>query len=279
MTDSLVYGADVRTAMITGSTSGIGEAAAFALADDGFRVFAVARNEEKGNSLVRRIRRQGGSADLVLLDLADLSSVTGAARSFESRGIPLDVLVNNAAAGPRRGLTVDGFELQFGVNHLGHFALTHHLRRTFRPGTRIVNVTSSMYERAAGITWDSLRKPTRSFHGLKEYAVSKLANVLFTREFAAQQPDWRTYAVHPGFTDTAIIPGYARPFLKRRLHSAEKGAETVVMCASSGEVADQSGGYYSRLQRREVSPVASDDLLATELRRRSEAWCGVAPLH
>jgi len=265
--------------MITGPTSGIGQAVSLSLAAGGFHIVAAARSEEKASRVIDQVKESGGSAEFLHLRLDDLATVARAARTYADQGRPLDVLVNNAAAGTRRGLTVDGFELQFGVNHLGHFLLTHHLRRTFRPGTRIVNVTSSMYLRAPGIDWSRLQRKTRSPYGLREYAVSKLANILFTREFAGQQPDWRTYAVHPGMTDTSIVPSYAKPFLRGRLQSPEEAAKTVVWCASAQELQNDSGGYFSRMQRREVNSIASDDALANELRKRSEAWCGVSPHH
>jgi NAD(P)-dependent dehydrogenase (short-subunit alcohol dehydrogenase family) len=265
-------------AMVTGPTSGIGRATALSLASQGFHIAAAARSERKALALLSEIEAIGGTGEFVRLDLSDLSSAREAAQSFENGGAELNVLVNNAAAGPRRGLTVDGFELQFGVNHLGHFMLTHHLRRTFRPGTRIIHVTSSMYERAEGIDWDRVRRKSRSPYALKEYAVSKLANILFVRELAAQQPDWRTYAVHPGMTDTDIVPFYARPLLWGRLRTPEEGAETVVWCATAEEVADSSGGYYASRSERQVTELARDTSLASDLRRRSEMWCGVAPM-
>jgi NAD(P)-dependent dehydrogenase (short-subunit alcohol dehydrogenase family) len=105
--------------------------------------------------------------------------------------------------------------------------------------------------------------------------VSKLANILFVRELAKRQPDWRVYAVHPGMTDTGIFPGFVKPFF-RNLKTPEEGAKTVVWCATSVELGDQSGLYYSRKRTREPSDVALDDELAAELWRRSLEWCGLA---
>jgi retinol dehydrogenase-12 len=266
-------------ALITGATSGIGRATAIALARQGYHIVAAVRNQEKASQLVEEIRANGGSGEYLHLDLATLDSVRETARLFEQSNREVDVLINNAAAGPRRGLTSDGFELQFGVNHLGHFMLTHHLRRSFHPGTRIIQVTSSIYERADGIDWGRVISKSRSLLALREYAVSKLANVLFVRELAQQQPDWRTYAVHPGLTDTSIIPGYARPFLRKKLHSPEVGAATVVWCATDQSLGQSSGGYYANKKERAVTDVAADSMLSLELRRRSEAWCDVAPQH
>lgn len=227
--------------------------------------------------MVDIIESEGGSAEFLHLDLASLKSARSAARSFEDTDRALDVLVNNAGVGATRGTTQDGFEIQFGVNHLGHFMLTHYLRRAFRPGTRIVSVTSSVHFRVDSIDFDRLQRRTRSLYGLDEYAVSKLANILFVNELARRQPDWHTYAVHPGLTNTNIIPWYVRPFMQRRLLTPEQGAETVIWCATSDEVAGDSGLYYSHKTAREPSPAAQDTELARHLWERSERWCEVAP--
>jgi NAD(P)-dependent dehydrogenase (short-subunit alcohol dehydrogenase family) len=184
-------------------------------------------------------------------------------------------LINNAGVGLSRGITEDGFELHFGVNHLGHFLLTHLLGARFVTGSRIVQVTSAAHFNATGIDFNRVRGRTRSMFGWKEYGESKLANVLFVRELARRMPEWRAYAVHPGLTDTNIIPPVARPFLRRRLFTPEQGAETVIWCASSPEVGEQSGLYYRNKESRSPSEAAQDDQLAQELWERSSAWCGV----
>lgn len=228
--------------------------------------------------MIDEIRAGNGSAEYLELDLASLDSARESAKAFENTGRTLDVLVNNAGVGMARGKTQDGFEIHFGVNHLGHFMLTHHLRRTFRPGTRIVQVTSAAHFNADGIDFEEVQRSTRSLFGWKEYGVSKLANVLFARELARRQPDWRTYAVHPGMTNTNIFPRLIRPFLRNRLRNPEQGAETVVWCSSSPDIADESGMYYRRKESRPPSEVAQDDGLARELWERSERWCGVGPI-
>lgn len=262
-------------ALITGASSGIGLATASALASRGFHVVAAGRSTPQ--TLLAEVERAGGSAEFLALDLASLDSVREAARRFADSGRSIEVLVNNAGIGARRGVSADGFEIHFAVNHLGHFLLTHHLQPSLRSGSRIVTVTSSVHFRAKGIDFERLRQRSRSFYGLEEYAVSKLANVLFTREMARRLPDRRTYAVHPGLTDTGIFPWYASLLLRRRLNPPQRGAETVVWCATSPEVANESGAYYSRMQRAQPSPQARDEGLARELWARSEEWCNVAP--
>ena len=268
----------MRTALVTGPSSGIGRATSLELGRKGFHVVAAGRSEERTASVINSIREEGGSAEFLHLDLASLESARGAARTFRNSGRELDVLVNNAGVGATKGITADGFEVNFAVNHLGHFMFTHHLRATFRPGTRIVQVASSVHFRASGIDFDRLQRRSRSFYGLDEYGVSKLANVLFVKELARRQPDWNTYAVHPGMTNTSIIPWYVRPFMRGRLLTPEQGAATVIWCANSDDVTGESGLYYSNKVVRAPSAAAQDDDLARELWERSERWCGITPL-
>lgn len=269
----------MKTAVVTGASSGIGRETALALGGMGFHVVAAGRSGERTAPAVETIIANGGSAELLIVDLASLSKVREAAKELESRGRKIDVLVNNAGIGMTKGSTVDGFEVNFGVNHLGPFLFTHLLRRTFRPTTRIVNVTSAMHFRVDKIDFDMLARPSTSFLGLKDYAVSKVANILFTREMARRQPDWRTYAVHPGFVDTGIIRPWVRPFVHRQLITPEEGATTTVRCATDEALESESGHYYTRSGQSTPSPVAMDDALARELWARSERWCGVGPVN
>ncbi|HXV71393.1 MAG TPA: SDR family oxidoreductase [Acidimicrobiia bacterium] len=265
----------MRTAMVTGASSGIGKATALALAGSGYHVVVAGRSRERTVPIVDKMRTEGGSGEFLHLDLASLQSVRQAARVVVDTGRTLDVLVNNAGVGVGRGATEDGFQIQFGVNHLGHFLLTHELQRSFRPGTRIVQVSSAAHFNADGIDFERVVAPTRSLFGWREYGVSKLANVLFVREMARRHPEYRVYAVHPGMTDTGIIPGWVRPFVRRRLFTPEQGAETVIWCATSDHVEDQTGLYYRRKESRSPSEPAQDDDLARELWTRSERWCGL----
>lgn len=258
---------------MTGPSSGIGRVTAVELASRGYHVVAAGRSEKRTMPVVDEILADGGSAEFLHLDLASLESARDAAITFTGSGRTLDVVVNNAGVGGALGLTGDGFEIHFGVNHLGHFMLTHHLQSSFRTGTRIVVVSSEAHRRADGIDFDRLRK--RSYGAMTDYGVSKLANILFARELARRQPDWRTYAVHPGVVSTNIFPKFIKPFM-RNLLTPEQGAETSVWCATSTDVAHESGLYYSRTRPREPSAVALDDDLAAELWRRSAGWCGVA---
>ena len=267
----------MQVALVTGPNRGIGKAIALGLVASQFHVVAAGRSEERIQALTDEIEELGGTAEYLALDLSSLDSCRDAALEFSSTGRNLDLLVNNAGIGVnRRGITPDGFEPHFGINHLGHFMLTMGLRPAFRRGTRIVQVTSSVHFRASGIDFDDLQRPS-SFGGLDEYAISKLANVLFVREFARRQDQWSVYAAHPGLVDTGLIPWFMKPFLRRRMLTPEQGAETPLWCALSDEVADETGLYYTRRQAVPPSPPAQDSRLAQELWERSEDWCRITP--
>jgi NAD(P)-dependent dehydrogenase (short-subunit alcohol dehydrogenase family) len=140
-------------------------------------------------------------------------------------------------------------------------------------------VASIAHYEAPGIDWEAVRRPTRSFTGMREYRVSKLANVLHARELAVrlEGSGVSTYSLHPGTIASDIwrrVPWPLRPLMTRRMRTPEQGARTSIYCATSGEVADQTGRYYDDCRPRE--PAASvTDTLAAELWRRSCEWTGV----
>lgn len=265
--------------MVTGPSSGIGREVSLALARLGFHVIAAGRSPERVGVVVDRIVSEGGSAEYLHLDLTSLASARQAAATFENSGRKLDVLINNAGIGISRGITGDGFQLQFGVNHLGHFMLFQALRRTLAHGARIVQVASEMHQRSRGINFAILEQRTPLFGGIDAYSTSKLANVLFARELARRMPEWRSFAVHPGMVDTGIFPAPVRPLIRRRLLTPAQGAETIVWCATEPELADTSGGYFWKRKERDPSAIATDDDLAAELWGRSERWCGMGPVN
>jgi len=265
---------------VTGGNTGIGKATAEALAKQGWRVYVTSRSRDKGEAAVASIKAAAGSDSVffLALDLADLSSVRSCAEGFLARGEPLHVLVNNAGVAGTRGLTKQGFELMFGVNHLGHFLLTQLLldRLTSSAPARVVTVASDAHYSARGIDWDALRRPARGITGLGEYAVSKLCNVLFSQELArrAAGTGVTTYALHPGVVASDIwrrVPWPVRPLMTRRMLSVDEGAATSLFCATSPEVAEASGRFYDKCAERAPSPVATPELALT-LWQRSEEW-------
>ena len=267
-------------AVVTGANTGIGRATALGLAGRGWRVFVGARSREKGEAAVAGIRAATGSSFVwfLPLDLADLSSVRAGADSFLARGEPLHVLVNNAGVAGRRGLTRQGFELTFGVNHLGHFALTAALadRLAWSAPARVVTVASDAHYSAPGIDFGALRRPARGITGLREYAVSKLCNVLFAQELARRTAGTgvRSYVLHPGVVASDMwrrVPWPVRPLITRRMLTVADGAATSLYCATSCEVAGDSGLFYDSRGPREPSPAATPEL-GRELWRRSDEW-------
>ena len=269
-----------RTIVVTGGNTGIGKATAEALARQGWRVYVASRSRDKGEAAVASIKAAAGSDSVffLALDLADLSSVRSCAEAFLARGEPLHVLVNNAGVAGVRGLTKQGFEPIFGVNHLGHFVLAQLLldRLTSSAPARVVTVASDAHYSARGIDWDALRRPARGITGLGEYAVSKLCNVLFSQELArrAAGTGVTTYALHPGVVASDIwrrVPWPVRPLMTRRMLSVDEGAATSLFCATSPEVAEASGRFYDKCAERAPSPVATPELALT-LWQRSEEW-------
>jgi NAD(P)-dependent dehydrogenase (short-subunit alcohol dehydrogenase family) len=269
-----------RTFLVTGGNTGIGRATAADLAARGGRVYIAARSTVKGQAAAASMAEATGNPHVAFLplDLADLASVRRCAAAFIALGQPLHALINNAGVAGQRGLTADGFELAFGVNHLGHFALTTALLGclTASAPARVVTVSSDSHYQARGIDFTALQRRTRSVTGLPEYAVSKLCNVLFSEELARRVAGTgvTSYAVHPGVVASDIwrrVPWPVRPLITRRMLSPEQGARTLVYCATSPEVAQVSGRFYENCQEREPSPVATPDL-ARLLWERSADW-------
>ncbi len=268
------------TFLVTGGNTGIGRAMAAGLAGRGGRVWIAARSRAKGEAAIAAIKAETGrdSVWFLPLDLADLESVRACASAFLALGEPLHVLVNNAGVGGARGVTRQGFEMTFGVNHLGHFALTNALLGclTDSAPSRVVTVSSDAHYAAKGIDFEALRRPTRGITGLPEYAVSKLCNVLFTQELARRVAGTgvTTYALHPGVVASDIwrrVPWPVRPLITRRMLSVTEGAATSLYCATSPEVAHDSGRFYDKCAQRAPSAVATPELGRT-LWDRSMAW-------
>lgn len=273
-----------RTFLVTGGNTGIGRATAAQLAARGGRVYLACRSQASGQAAVAGIRAETGSEDVAFLplDLADLASVRRCAAEFRALGLPLHVLINNAGVAGQRGLTKDGFELMFGVNHLGHFALTAALLDCLAAAApaRVVTVASDSHYQAKGIDFEAVRQRTRAITGLPEYAVSKLCNVLFSAELGRRTAGRgiTTYSLHPGVVASDIwrrVPWPVRPLITRRMLPVGQGAQTSLYCATAPELAGVSGRYYDNCREREPSAVATDEL-AGELWRRSEAWLAQA---
>ena len=273
-----------RTVLITGANTGIGRATTLALGARGATLWLACRSEAKAREVMDAI---GAAANrdvhFLRLDLGDLSSVRAAAASFlADEGRPLHVLINNAGLAGASGLTADGFEQTFGVNHLGHFLLTELLLDRLRASapSRVVNVASKLHYRASGIDWDTLRSPTRKATSLARYQVSKLANVLHAKELARRLEGTgvTTYSLHPGAIASDVwrnVPWPARSVMKLFMRSNEEGAATSIHCATADDAGSETGLYYDECAVREPSDLSKDVALQDELRDRSLTWVGL----
>src|SRR6267143_2099947 len=246
-----------RTAVITGATGGLGYETALALAKAGTEVILTGRYDAKGQSAVDKISREVTDARVSYqhLDLASLASVADFAQRMYARP-SLDLLINNAGvmALPRRQTTADGFEMQFGTNHLGHFALTARLMPLLRraSGPRVVSV-SSLAHRTGFIDFADL-EGARVYSPWKAYGQSKLATLMFALELQRRSDAaaWNliSNAAHPGFARTGLFasgPGgllslatdFAAPFFG---HSAAGGARPILFAATNPRA--KPGAYY-----------------------------------
>jgi NAD(P)-dependent dehydrogenase (short-subunit alcohol dehydrogenase family) len=291
-----------RWVLITGANSGIGYQAARLLADRGAAVTLACRDEERGRAALARLRATVPHADVALLqlDLADLRVIRVAVERWRVDHDQLHVLINNAGVmAPPLRRTADGFELQFGVNHLGHFALTGLLVDVLRatPGARVVTVSSGAH-RAGEVAFDDLNWEHRRYQPWRAYGQSKLANLLFTFEL-----QWRSAAVGLDLEALAAHPGYAATELQRRgpqmrgdsvgawlsgwgnrLFAQDAAFGALPIVAAAG-LADARGGDYfgpgGRFEMRglparvPVAPAAADPATARLLWDRSEQLTGV----
>ena len=240
-----------KVAIVTGANSGIGYDTARVLAQHGVTVVMACRNMSKANEAAEQIRatKPAGTVEVMQLDLGDLVSVHQFAETFRTRYTRLDLLINNAGIMvPPYGKTAQGFETQFGVNHLGHFALTGLLLDllTQTPGARVVTVSSGAHLMGK-IDFDDLNGE-RKYDRNRAYAQSKLANLLFTYELQRRllAAGYGTLAVaaHPGWTATNLqvhsgVSSALNPFLAQE---SPMGALPTLYAATAGDV--QASDYY-----------------------------------
>jgi NAD(P)-dependent dehydrogenase (short-subunit alcohol dehydrogenase family) len=247
-------GMEGKVVLITGGTSGIGRAAATALAAMGAEVVVTGRSKERGEAAVEEIRGTSGSkgVSLVLADLAVQAEVRELAQEFRERHDRLDVLVSNAGLiQSRRTETPDGLELTLVVNHLAPFLLTNLLLDLLKKSapSRVITVSSEA-RRGASINFDDLQSERR-YRAFQVYGMTKLANILFTYELAERSKGTGVVAncLHPGAVNTnfgssnrsfgTLLFRAFKPFMR----TPEEGADTVVYLASSSEVGSMTGGY------------------------------------
>ncbi|WP_283615961.1 SDR family NAD(P)-dependent oxidoreductase [Mycolicibacterium poriferae] len=270
-----------RTAVITGANTGLGFETAKALADKGARVVLAVRDTDKGRQAAARI---GGDVTVQELDLTSLASIRAASEELHTRFDSLDLLINNAGVMTTpKATTKDGFELQFGTNHLGHFALTGLLldRLLDVDGARIVTVSSNGHKMGGSIHFDDLQWERR-YNRMGAYTQSKLANLLFTYELQRRlAPRGKTVALaaHPGTSTTELARNLPRPVERAFLaaapvlfaQTADKGALPTLRAATDpGALGGQYYGPDGVGQQRgnPVVVASSDQSYDLDLQRR-----------
>lgn len=258
---------DGKTVVITGANTGIGKCTALELSKRGARLVLLCRNTEKAERAAEDIRK-ATEGDVVVhsLDLASLASVRECAAQLGNSLEKIDILINNAGimACPQMK-TEDGFEMQIGTNHLGHFLLTNLLMPLLKkaaPNARIINVASLAHKQGS-INWDDISYAKTEYSPFVAYSQSKLANILFTKELArkGEGSGVTAYALHPGVINTELGRHMQDmnacfvcmfKFISNFIKTPENGANTTIYCAVEESIGEHSGRYYSDC--REVQP-------------------------
>jgi NAD(P)-dependent dehydrogenase (short-subunit alcohol dehydrogenase family) len=263
-TDDVLEGVDLsgKVAVVTGGSAGLGLETARALAAHGAEVVLAVRDQTKGAAALDTIGEHG---EVVELDLTALDAVRAGAAAVLDRHPQLDLLLNNAGVmATPEGRTADGFELQLGTNHLGHFLFTALLAPALRDDARIVSVTSAGHM-LSGMDWDDPHYRTREYNKWQAYGQSKTANILFTRGLA--EHGFTAYAVHPGMIVTDLyryLPDGERAAVESRptagdgspVKTVPQGAATVVWAATADGI--PSGSYLADCAVADPAPHATD---------------------
>ncbi|WP_054957538.1 SDR family oxidoreductase [Paenibacillus dakarensis] len=277
-----------KIVIVTGANSGMGLASSIELARLGANVIMVCRNQARGEAALEQARKESGNPDIELMtcDLGSLAGIRSFGAAFKEKYDRLDVLLNNAGVITlKRETTSDGFEAMMGVNHLGHFLLTHELLELLlrsRQG-RIVNVSSGAHK----VGRIHFEDPwlTKRFNVAKGYAQSKLANVLFTKELARRlkNSSVTVNSLHPGAVSTSLgvdrKSGFGKmaykllnPFFQTPL----EGAGTAIYLAASADAESMTGQYFIKCKPAKVSAQANDPQLAERLWVWSEGQVGIS---
>ena len=294
-TDDVLSGIDLtgKVVLITGATTGLGKESARALGAAGATVVLTARTAEKGRVAVEQLLElvPGGDFSFEVMELGSLASVRAFTDRFLASHDRLDVLLANAGimAVPY-GTTEDGFELQFGTNHLGHFVLVNRLMPLLKASapSRIVNLSSAGHF-ASGIIWDDPNFETNEYSKMDAYGQSKTANILFTVELERRYGDSgvHAWAVHPGMVMTDLARSFTKDDFGDLASRAKKsgmkmptlvnvdvGASTQVWACASAEALERPGSYLADRTFAEPSDYAADPDFAKRLWVLSEELVG-----
>lgn len=282
---------DGKTVVITGCNTGIGKIAAIDLSKRGAKIVMLCRSVDKAEAAADDIRKATeGEVVVHKMDLASLESISNCADQLGNSLDKIDILINNAGVMMCPDLkTEDGFEMQIGTNHFGHFYLTNLLMPLMKkagPGARIVNISSLAHE-SGSMQWDDINFEKTPYSATEAYRQSKLANILFTKELArrGEGSGVTAYSLHPGVVATELwrysgvtfgcvgscIMGCIRPLFK----TPENGAQTTIFCAVDESIADHSGRYYSDCKEKRPRPQAENMEDAKRLWDLSEQLTGI----
>lgn len=276
-----------RTAVVTGATSGIGYATAQGLAERNFKTILIGRSPEKGKAAVKHIQESTNNPDIHYynIDLCSQKEIRSTGNEIRNTHPVIDVLVNNAGVWTSRcELTEDKVEKQFAVNHLAYFLFTHLLYRNIAASDdgRIINIGSDSH-RYGKINFSDLNLE-HSYHGLKAYGQSKLANLLFTYELhrIKREDHVSVYCVQPGLVKTDIGVKHTNPFhglmwKLRRLGgmTPAEAAKTAIYLATSDEAQGKSGLYWDKCKPKPSSARSKNAEDAARLWKISERLCGI----
>lgn len=274
--------------LVTGANSGMGKAIALALAKTGAQVVMLCRHPSRGQAALEEIRSasNNNSVTLMLCDLANMEDIHRFSAEFHCRYSSLSTLINNAGIlSSGRQLTKDGYELNFGVNYLGHFLLTNLLQDLIIKAKGRIVTLSSVAHKIGRIHFEDINL-TNCYGWLKAYSQSKLANILFTYELARRLQGTGATAncLHPGVVATNIIVdrqtglgSLTARLMKYFFISPEQGAETAIYLATSPEVQGISGKYFCRKEPIASSALSYDLETAQLLWDLSEQMTGLAP--
>ena len=273
-----------KIALVTGANSGMGMASARMLARKGYFVLMLVRSEKRGSEAFKMLNEdQPDCFQLILCDLSDLQSVRRAAASIGETYEKIDVMLNNAGViTTQRELTKEGLEMQFAVNHVGHFLLTMLLLQKLQKGSRIIQVASGAHK-WGDIHFEDLSLE-KSFRPFKAYGQSKLANVLFAKELSKKLAPYgiTVNSCHPGAVATNMgvnrETGFGRgitKLLKPFFRSPEEGAATAVYLATAPSVEGITGEYFYDGKPGKVSRKARDEELSKKLFQWTEDFTGV----
>ncbi|XP_017061506.1 retinol dehydrogenase 13-like [Drosophila ficusphila] len=277
--------------IVTGANTGIGKETVLEIAKRGGTVYMACRDMNRCEKARQDIVRESNNTNIFAreLDLSSLDSIRKFAAGFKKEQDKLHVLINNAGVMHcKKSLTKDGFEMQLGVNHMGHFLLTHLLLDVLKKTapSRIVNVSSLAHTQGTINTGDL--NSEKSYSRIDAYSQSKLANVLFTRELAKRLEGTgvTVNSLHPGavntelqrnweFLDYAFVQLLLNPLQWVFFKTAKNGAQTTLYAALDPELKEVSGLYFSDCKPKDVAPAAKDDKTAKFLWAESEKWTGV----